>query len=90
MFQSIMGATEKRREKGVVCRGMGDLSLRGEWGVVYQGWILGVLEVCSAAFTTSNGDVAVCGIRRGSADDHRVCDRGSDKTNWGLPIRACL
>lgn len=85
-----MGATEKRREKGVVCRGMGDLSLRGEWGVVYQGWILGVLEVCSAAFTTSNGDVAVCGIRRGSADDHRVCDRGSDKTNWVLPIRACL
>jgi hypothetical protein len=37
--QSIIGATEKRREKVAVCRDIGDLSQRGELGAVYQGWI---------------------------------------------------
>lgn len=48
-----MGATEKRRESGAVCRGIGGLSQRGEWGAVYQGWVLGVGEVCAAPLITS-------------------------------------
>lgn len=44
-----MGATEKRRESGAVCRGIGGLSQRGEWGAVYQGWVLGVGEACFAS-----------------------------------------
>lgn len=49
-----MGATEKRRERGAVCRGIGGLSQRGEWGAVYQGWVLGVGEACAAPLTTSH------------------------------------
>ena len=41
-FQSIIGATEKRRESGAGCKSMGDLSQRGEWGAVYQGCIRNV------------------------------------------------
>ena len=82
-----MGATEKRRESGAVCRDMGDLSWRGEWGVVYQERILGAGEAGIARITTSNEDVAVCGIRQGSAVDHPALYTGSDKTSWELPIR---
>ena len=82
-----MGATEKRRESGAVCRGMGDLSQRDEWGAVYQERILGAGEASLARITTSNEDVAVCGIRQGSAADHPALYTGSDRTSWGLPIR---
>lgn len=81
-----MGATEKRRESGAVCRDMGDLCWRGEWGVVYQGWILGVGEASFARITTSSEDVAVCGIRQGSAVDHPELYTGSDRTSWEPPI----
>ena len=81
-----MGATEKRRESGAVCRGMGDLSQRDEWGAVYQGWILGVGEACSVFITSLNEGAAAYEICRVFVGDHRVPDRGSDKTSWVLPI----
>ena len=82
-----MGATEKRRESGAVCRGMGDLSWRDELRAVYQERILGAGEAGIARITTSNEDVAVCGIRQGSAVDRPALSTGSDKTSWELPIR---
>lgn len=85
-----MGATEKRRESGADCRDIGDLSQRGEWGAVYQGWVLGVGGACFAAFTTSSADVAGCGIRQEFAGDHRVLDTGSDRTSWVPPILGCV
>ena len=78
-----MGATEKRRESGAVCRDMGDLSQRGEWCAVYQGWGVGKQFV---PFTISNEGVAVCEICPGSVGDHRAPDRGLDKTSWVQPI----
>jgi len=86
LVQSIIGATEKRRERGAVCRDIGDLSQRGEWGAVYQGWVLGVVEVSFARITTSHEDVAVCGICQGSAVDHPALYAGSDETRWVLSI----
>lgn len=82
-----MGATEKRRESGAVCRDMGDLSQRGEWGVVYQERISGAGEAGIARIATSSEDVAVCGIRQGSAVDRPALYMGSDKTSWEPPIR---
>ncbi len=32
---------------------LGNLSQRGEWGAVYQGWGLGVVGACFALLTTS-------------------------------------
>lgn len=75
---------------GRIAGALGDLSQRGEWGAVYQGWGLGVGGACFAAITTSNADVAVCGIRRGFVGDLRVLDTGSGRTSWVPPILGCV
>lgn len=63
---SIMGATEKRRESGAVCRDMGGLSQRGEWRAVYQERIVG--EICGALLITFH----VTFLRMGYAEDMKA------------------
>ena len=71
VFQSIMGATEKRRESGAVCRDMGDLSQRGEWGTVYQGCLSGTWRVLKPSQPIIGGNPSACsvGFRRAACVD---------------------
>ena len=49
---TIIGATETRREIGAVCRGIWNLSQRGEWRAVCQGCILGAAADTPRRFPT--------------------------------------
>lgn len=88
--QSIIGATEKRRESGAVCRGIGGSESTRRMSSSLSGKHLGCPRALFHAFTTLNVDAAVYGIRRGFAGDHRVSDTESDMTNWVLPILGCF
>lgn len=84
--QSIIGATEKRRESEAVCRGIrGQGSESAGWnGAQFirdgsWGW-----EACFATFTTSSADVVVCGICQEFVGDLGVLDTGS------MPVLGCV
>ena len=88
--QSIIGATEKRRESGAVCRGMGESESARRMGRSLSGMGLGGGGACFATFTTSSADVVLCGICQEFVGDLRVLDTGSDRTSWVPPILGCV